>query len=188
MWTLCAGNSQPFDGVSLKSRKHSTRGPPSLRCIGVFLLFVNMHVYSSAVYDDANNRLHVHNACRCNELQQRFWREGAATRIQAVWRARTLKTNLSAFVRIGKRTRAIRVQRALRGFLARRELQRRKRAFEIRYDNTMGNRKHIHFLFVLIGLQDCGAVMFVAIICLTGICQLPYNWPAHQATTCSRLQ
>lgn len=44
-----------------------------------------------------------------------------------------LKRNLSAVVRIGKRTRAIRIQRNVRVWLAKRELQRRKEAFSIRY-------------------------------------------------------
>lgn len=69
---------------------------------------------------------------RCDEIQQRFRREGAAVRIQALWRARVLKHNLSAFVRIGKRTRVIRIQRAVRVALAHRELRRRKEAFKIR--------------------------------------------------------
>lgn len=43
------------------------------------------------------------------------------------------KRNLSAVVRIGKRTRAIRIQRNVRVWLAKRELQRRKEGFKIRY-------------------------------------------------------
>lgn len=69
---------------------------------------------------------------RCDEIQQRFRREGAAVRIQALWRACVLKHNLSAFVRIGKRTRAIRIQRVVRVALAQRELHKRKEAFKIR--------------------------------------------------------
>ena len=53
-------------------------------------------------------------------------------RIQALWRARVLKHNLSAFVRIGKRTRAIRIQRTVRVVLAQRELHKRKEAFKVR--------------------------------------------------------
>lgn len=41
--------------------------------------------------------------------------------------------NLSALVRIGKRTRAIRIQKNVRVLLARRELQRRREARLIRY-------------------------------------------------------
>lgn len=44
-----------------------------------------------------------------------------------------LKRNLSAIVRIGKRTRAIRIQRNARVWLASRELHRRREAFKIRY-------------------------------------------------------
>lgn len=44
-----------------------------------------------------------------------------------------LKRNLSAVVRIGKRTRAIRIQRNARVWLAKRELQRRRDAFNTRY-------------------------------------------------------
>lgn len=43
-----------------------------------------------------------------------------------------LKRNLSALVRIGKRTRAIRIQRAVRVYLAKKELHKRKEAFLIR--------------------------------------------------------
>lgn len=70
---------------------------------------------------------------RYQGLQERFRREGAATRIQACWRARVLKRNMSALVRIGKRTRAIRIQRNVRVLLAKRELQRRREANNIRY-------------------------------------------------------
>ncbi|CAN0081825.1 unnamed protein product [Scytosiphon promiscuus] len=66
-------------------------------------------------------------------LQERFRREGAATRIQILWKFRVLKRNLSALVRIGKRTRAIRIQRAMRVCLAKRELRRRREAFNIRF-------------------------------------------------------
>lgn len=44
-----------------------------------------------------------------------------------------MKRNLSAVVRIGKRMRAIRIQRIVRGWLARRELHRRMEAFRARY-------------------------------------------------------
>lgn len=44
-----------------------------------------------------------------------------------------LTRNLSAVVRIGKRTRAIRIQRNVRVLLAKKELQRRREAFKIRY-------------------------------------------------------
>eukprot|EP00752_Nemacystus_decipiens_P002143 g2042.t1 len=70
---------------------------------------------------------------RYQDLQERFRREGAATRIQACWRARVLKRNLSAVLRIGKRTRAIRIQRNVRVWLAKSELQRRKEANNIRF-------------------------------------------------------
>ncbi|CAM9470017.1 unnamed protein product, partial [Ectocarpus fasciculatus] len=76
---------------------------------------------------------------RCQDLQERFRREGAVTRIQAVWRTRVLKRNLSALVRIGKRTRAIRIQRAVRVYLAKKELHKRKEAFLIRYADEIAS-------------------------------------------------
>ncbi|CAM9276018.1 unnamed protein product [Ectocarpus sp. 12 AP-2014] len=76
---------------------------------------------------------------RCRDLQERFRREGAVTRIQAVWRSRVLKRNLSALVRIGKRTRAIRIQRAARVYLAKEELHKRKEAFLIRYADEIAS-------------------------------------------------
>lgn len=77
--------------------------------------------------------LHLNVRCaRQKDLQERFRREGAATRIQIFWRVRVLKRNLSAVVRIGKRTRAIRIQRVMRVCLAKRELQRGREAFNLR--------------------------------------------------------
>ncbi|CAM9440116.1 unnamed protein product [Ectocarpus sp. 6 AP-2014] len=76
---------------------------------------------------------------RCGNLQERFRREGAVTRIQAVWRLRVLKRNLSALVRIGKRTRAIRIQRAARVYLAKKELHKRKEAFLIRHADEIAS-------------------------------------------------
>lgn len=64
------------------------------------------------------------------------------TRIQAVWRSRVLKRNLSALVRIGKRTRAIRIQRAARVYLAKKELHKRKEAFLIRSELALLSSFH----------------------------------------------
>lgn len=63
-----------------------------------------------------------------------------------------LKRNLNTFVKIGKRKRAIRIQRAVRGFLARRELQRRRKAFENRLARSV--RFGLLWLLLRLGKED----------------------------------
>lgn len=79
---------------------------------------------SFTIFDESQHRQ--------GEFERIFRREGAAVRIQAVWRARVLRRNLDIMLRVVKRKRAIRIQRTIRVFLAKNDLRRRKEGLRIR--------------------------------------------------------
>lgn len=85
---------------------------------------------------------------RQGEFGRIFQREGAAIRIQAVWRMRVLKSKLDVLLRAVEHKRAIRIQRTIRGFLAKTYLKRRKEGLKDRSVTIFTPLPEIHICYM----------------------------------------